>query len=341
MPLFAVALAAALFAPGPLEDLGRAFEAAAKAASPAVISIVVERDPLAAEKTSRPTVPAPPGAPGTAERPPYAVRPPSPVSGVVIDPRGLVLTSAFNLEGGRSFTIVFPDGTRAAASRLGSDEECDVVLLKLVEPPKCPLPALALETRPPPPPGAFVIVVGRGPGGSLTVNAGIASGLRFGGAALQTDAATNWSNYGGAAVDLEGRLVGVVIRPSARPGVNSGVGFVAPVSRVLAVFEDLERGLVRKAPPRPFLGVQFGRELEAPPGVEVSRVLPGTAAAAAGLEAGDVIRSIDDVPALDAGTVSETIRARRPGASVRVEVERAAHRMVFEVRLGERPAEER
>jgi serine protease Do len=328
-----------------LVQLERAYAAAAERVAASVVAISVERDPSEPE----------PRAAETGENDaPYLKRPGGDVSGVAIAP-DRVLTSAWNVERAKAIVVRDASGRRFAARVLGQDEALDVALLAVGAPlaegergaAEAPSgrPALAptpVPERPLPRVGSWLVAVGRGPDGHLGVNAGIVSALgRFRGDALQTDAALNYGNYGGAAVDIEGRLLGICVRLSTRAGVNSGVGFVIPSERLRELLPVLERGERRAAPPRAFLGVQFGREILEPPGVEVARVLPGTAAADAGLEQGDVIRRIGDADAADTGSIADAIQGRRPGDTVRVEVDRAGRRIGFEVVLGTRPPEAR
>ena len=106
---------------------------------------------------------------------------------------------------------------------------------------------------------------------------------------LQTDAALNYVNLGGAAVDLDGRLVGMPVWMTARAGVNSGVGFLVPTAAIFEALPKLERGAIVPKPQRAFLGVQLGNERLEPAGLEIAQVLADTAAAKAGLEKGDLI----------------------------------------------------
>jgi len=319
-----------------LAELERAFGAAADRIAASVVTLVVERDASAA--------PARPAEPAEGAELPYNKRPGGDVSGVAIA-ANRVLTSAYNVEGAKSIIVVDPaSGKRLAARVLGRDEALDLALLAVpgVKADGDELTAAAFPERAAPRVGSWLVLVGRGPDGDLGVNSGIVSALgRFRGDALQTDAALNYGNYGGAAVDVEGRLVGMAVRLSTRPGVNSGVGFVIPAERIRAALPLLEKGQTRAAPPRAFLGVQFGREILEPPGVEIARVVDGSSAHLAGIEKGDVIRRVADADASDAGSVADAIQEKRPGDVIRVEVDREGKRLGFEVTLGVRPQEAR
>jgi S1-C subfamily serine protease len=307
-----------------VKHLEAAFRSAASLAAPAVVAIEVDRDAAPVSETGLPA---------------YARRPPGLVSGIAIGP-ARVLTSAWNVEGARRVRVVPEEGAPPVDARVvGRDETIDLALLAVegAAPPLTPIP---LSAGTPPTVGSWLIAIGRGPLGTIVVNAGIVSARgRFRGEAIQTDAALNYGNYGGAAVDIEGRMLGIAVRLSPRAGVNSGVGFVIPVDRIREALPRLERGEARKLPLRAFLGVQFGREVMDPPGLTVARVIAGTGAAEAGLEEGDVLRCIDGIAAVDASAVSEAIQARMPGERIRVVAERRGRGLCLEAVLGARATE--
>jgi S1-C subfamily serine protease len=148
--------------------------------------------------------------------------------------------------------------------------------------------------------------------------------------AWQTDAAVFDSNAGGAAVDLEGRLLGLfTLWYPARHGRSSGIAFVVPWSKILAAVPALRAG---RGPVAGFLGVKFaaGRE------PRLEEVLPGTAAERAGLLAGDRIRRIDREVTDAVEDVIVVLGFRCSGDRVDVTVERAGALTTLLVRLGDR-----
>ncbi len=306
-----------------LAQLERAFRAAAAAVERSVVEIEVERD--AAESGGRGS-----GVPA------YALRPSGPVTGIAVE-KNCILTSAYNVEGAKAVFLLAPEGRRVAARVLGRDEGLDLALLEIAADAGVALaPAAFVDGAKLPAVGTWLIAVGRGP----SVNAGIVSAHgRFRGDAIATDASLNYGNYGGAAVDIRGRLVGIPVRLSPRTGVNSGVGFVIPAAKVREVLPILARGEVRKQRPRGFLGVQFGKERIDPPGVEIERVVDRSGAAEAGLEKGDVIRGVGGTPVVDIQSASDAIQNFKPGDTARIEIERDGRAISFEVTLGERPVE--
>jgi len=270
--------------------------------------------------------------------PSHAVRPGTPASGILLKD-GYVLTSAYHIDKASTVSVRFPAGALQAAETLGTDREADLALLRVDRVPDGAVPIELSETFTPTI-GQLLVAVGRGPEASLTVNTGIVSALgRLNGLALQTDAAVNHANIGGAAISLNGTLVGMLARVSPRAGINSGVGFVTPTKRILRSLTALQEGKVVPKPPRPFMGIQFGKEHMDPPGGELERVLNDTGAARAGLLKGDVIERFDGAPVRDSLGLAGRIREKRPGDKVSVQVRREGQVLDLEITLGVRPGQ--
>lgn len=235
-------------------------------------------------------------------RPAEGAGPEEAASGVVIAPE-VVATSASNAarwappdEAGAAapeLVVETAAGQVVPATLRGVDRRLRVVLVEvpglLVEP--------APRARGPHPPGSLVLALGTGLGPRATATFGIVSAVeRFEGRAYQVDAAQDASNDGGALVDLEGGLVGVMVHVDERLGERSGVAFAVPVDRIDPVIEPLLRGFELE-PGR--LGLVIPREDDDEPGVRVRAVVPGTAAATAGLASGDRILRLGDVATPD------------------------------------------
>jgi serine protease DegQ len=224
-------------------------------------------------------------------------------SGVIVDAaNGFVLTNHHVVEGADEVSVTLSDGRTLEAAFIGSDPDTDIAVMKI--------PAQALSAVPLADSGSlrvgdFVVAVGNPFGIGQTVTSGIVSavgrsGLRGLGFQnfIQTDASINPGNSGGALVDLEGRLVGIntaSFNPRGSAAGNIGLGFAIPANLVRDVMDQLvATGEVRRGT----LGLESqaldARLMQAvgvddPRGAVVTRVYAGGAAAAAGVEVGDVI----------------------------------------------------
>ncbi len=251
-------------------------------------------------------------------------------SGVIIA-SDLVLTSADNVEtfGVDDLAVETADGRVLPARLRGRDLRLRAVLLQVEG-----LDGQPLEAAPALEAGALVAALGTGLRQLTlpTVTFGILSARgRFQGRAHQTDAPLDASNAGGALVDLEGRLVGILVRVDERLGARSGVGFAVPIDRVLPVLERLSRG-EQLEPGR--MGLEVPRVAAGSgPGTELAEVDPEGPGAAAGLRRGDRVLSLG-------GRATPHLRAFREAASFlyagqRVEVEflREGHRRTVTVQV--------
>ncbi|MDP1931740.1 MAG: Do family serine endopeptidase [Gammaproteobacteria bacterium] len=225
-------------------------------------------------------------------------------SGVIVDAdAGFVITNHHVIANADTITVSLQDGREFKAKLLGSDAGTDVALLQIEAD---NLRALDFADISNLRVGDYVVAIGNPFGIGQTVTSGIVSALGRGGLNnqnyedfIQTDAAINVGNSGGALVDLEGRLIGINTAIISGSGSNAGIAFAVPVDMISAVMEHLQRdGEVRRGQ----LGVQI-QDLNslmeetlrtgAGKGALVTNVLPGSAAEAAGIEVSDVIVEID------------------------------------------------
>ena len=149
---------------------------------------------------------------------------------------------------------------------------------------------------------------------------------------MQTDAAVNPGNSGGALVNLDGELIGINTAIASQTGSYAGYSFAIPSSIVRKVVDDLrEYGRVQRA----YLGIQVDQR---DPGVRVAGVFRGSGASAAGLQPGDRIEAIDGIPVSTFPALQEQLSKHRPGARIAVQLRRDGRQLQKEVELQGRNA---
>ncbi|MDX1491802.1 MAG: Do family serine endopeptidase [Pseudohongiellaceae bacterium] len=225
-------------------------------------------------------------------------------SGVIVDAvEGYVITNHHVIANASTIKVATKDGREYEATLIGSDASTDVALLQIDAD---NLQALEFADVDNLRVGDYVLAIGNPFGVGQTVTSGIVSALGRGGLNrenyedfIQTDAAINMGNSGGALIDLEGKLVGMNTAIISRSGSSAGIGFAVPADMIDAVIGHLERdGEVRRGQ----LGVLI-QDLTAAmeqvlktgagDGALVTSVMPGSAADKAGIQASDVIVAID------------------------------------------------
>ena len=233
-------------------------------------------------------------------------------SGVIVDPKGAIVTNRHVIEGADEITVVLADRREFPASIVGADERTDLAILKIDAKGES-LRALEFKDSDEVEVGDLVLAIGNPFGVGQTVTSGIVSAVartRVGisdlGSFIQTDAAINPGNSGGALISMDGRLVGVNTAIFSRSGGSHGIGFAIPSNLVRAVLAGFLQGEGKLV--RPWLGawgtavgsdVAKALGLDRPVGVVVETVYPGGPAAQAGLVPGDVVlavngREVDD-----------------------------------------------
>ncbi|MEX2588062.1 MAG: trypsin-like peptidase domain-containing protein [Actinomycetota bacterium] len=268
-------------------------------------------------------------------------------TGVIATEDGHILTNAHVIQDAQQIEVVLTDGERMQAEVIGADVQTDLAVLKVdasgLQPARLG-DSDALRV------GEQVIAVGHAlalPGGP-TVTKGIVSALdrsiRAGQAVLQnliqTDAAINFGNSGGALVNGDGDVVGL---NTAIAGNAQNIGFAIAITPARKVFEQLiDTGKVVHA----FLGVQMitlspaiasELNLDVERGVFVDRVEPGSPAQQAGLQDNDVIVEIGGEEVTESVDVQREVSERDPGDSIEVVVVRGSERVTVEAVLTERP----
>lgn len=254
-------------------------------------------------------------------------------SGVIISKDGYIVTNNHVIEGSDEIEVTLNDNRQFKGRIIGTDPSTDLALIKIEGDNFPTLPvgdSDALKV------GEWVLAVGNPFNLNSTVTAGIVSakartlGVYSGGVEsfIQTDAAINRGNSGGALVNTRGELVGINAVLSSPTGAYAGYGFAIPTSIMTKVVTDLKQyGTVQRA----LLGIQGGdntaelskeKDLGVIDGVFVSKVVEGGAAASAGIKESDVIIAVNDKPVKNMAELQETLAKYRPGDKVNVKVMR-------------------
>ena len=248
-------------------------------------------------------------------------------SGVIIDKAGTIVTNQHVIAGAESIRVQLADGRIAAAAVTGQDPETDLAILHLSI---GNLPVMPLGRSDKLRAGDIVLAIGNPYGLSQTVTQGIVSATGRGQLGLatfenfiQTDAAINLGNSGGALIDANGDLVGintaVLNRASGGP---EGIGFAIPVNLVRGVTEQiLTRGHVVRGwlgfVPQDISSEQSARLGIGPDGgVTVVNILVDSAAFKAGVRPGDLITGLNGDPIKSAQDLVSRVAALKPGASI-------------------------
>lgn len=268
-------------------------------------------------------------APGTGREEPQG-------SAVAIAPGGYLVTALHVVRGAEEIRVVRRDGPQLEARLIGSDPATDLALLKVA----ADLPVL--EPAPRPALGAPVCALGNPFGSGLSVSCGVVSardrtGMGFNPIEdfIQTDAAVNPGMSGGALVDAQGRLLGVLLAIFTREADGDiGLNFAASRQLVERVVEDLMAGAaVRRVRPG-FRVVALSREEQLRwRGVRIVSVGAEGAAAAAGLEPGDVVTAVGARAVAKPSDVATAIQLYRPGDTVAIAYLRAGEARRASLRL--------
>ena len=267
-------------------------------------------------------------------------------SGVIISADGYIVTNNHVVNGADKVSVKFNDGHEAEAQIVGLDPSTDLALIKVD---RDDLPFLTYGDSDALQVGDWVLAVGNPFNLTSTVTAGIVStkarNINILGSKsaiesfIQTDAAVNRGNSGGALVNTEGELVGINAAIASHTGVYEGYSFAIPVNIVRKVVDDLmEYGEIQRA----YIGVQIqdvnaelaeNLNLKEVKGVYINGVVESSGAYEAGLQKGDVILSIDERPTNTTSSLMGVIAQYSPGNKVKVMVNRGNKLKTVEVVL--------
>ena len=268
-------------------------------------------------------------------------------SGVIIDAKkGHIVTNYHVINGADDIKVKLHDGREYDAELIGGDQMSDIALLKLETAKN--LTQIKVADSDKLRVGDFSVAIGNPFGLGQTVTSGIVSALGRSGLNLenfenfiQTDAAINSGNSGGALVNLNGELIGINTAILGPNGGNVGIGFAIPSNMMKNLTEQiLDFGEVKRG----MLGVQGGEvtsELaealgyESSKGAFVSQIVPDSAADKAGLKAGDVIVSINGKRIDTFSELRAKVATLGAGKQIELGVVRNGKNMTFDVTLGE------
>ena len=272
-------------------------------------------------------------------------------SGIFISSDGYILTNNHVIEGGKSYQIIYSDGSQNDASLVGTDQYSDLAVLKVSD----NVPAIAtLGNSDALNPGETVIAIGS-PLGDFknTVTVGVVSatgrsidsgsGYSIDGL-IQTDAAINQGNSGGPLVNLAGEVVAIntlIVRSTGTGTVAEGLGFAIPINTARVISEQLiQNGFVS----RPYLGISYQPisprvaavyRLPVQYGVYITDIYANSPASQAGLRVGDIITAIDNTNLDDTHEYLNILFQYSAGDPVTLTVNRSGKTIQVQVTLGE------
>ena len=267
-------------------------------------------------------------------------------SGFIVRSDGLILTNAHVVKGATEVTVTLADHHEYAAKVLGMDPTTDVAVLKIDA---TNLPVVHAGSTDGLEVGDYVLAIGAPYGLEETATAGIVSAkgrslpdsqsVPF----IQTDVAVNPGNSGGPLFDAHGNVVGINSQIYSSTGGYQGLSFAIPIEVAAQAQEQiLKTGHVEHArlgvgiqPVTQQLAQSFG--LDTPAGALVAKVDDGSAAARAGLKAGDVILKFDGKAVSDPGSLSAAVAMAHPGQPAKLDVWREGRAMQLDVTLGAVP----
>ena len=322
--------------PASTTEISLTFAPLVRQASPAVVNVYTEKN-----VTQRGM---------TLEQMMFGVAPQSRVqnslgSGVIVATDGIIVTNNHVIQGADTFRVVLSDRREYAAELLLGDERTDLAVLRINTEGQ-PLPVLPYADTRDTQVGDLVLAIGNPFGVGQTVTNGIISatartdvGINDYSFFIQTDAAVNPGNSGGALVNTRGELVGVNTAIFSRTGGSVGIGFAIPAEMVKRVVDAAVNGGTFV---RPWLGlagqsVSFdiakAQGLDRPIGVMVTEVYPDGPAERAGLRRGDLVTAIDDREVFDEKGLKFLAAIRNPGEQAKLSILRGGKAQMINVRV--------
>lgn len=269
-------------------------------------------------------------------------------TGFIIDASGLILTNHHVVDGADRIMVRLTDGRNLHATRVGSDPDTDIALIK-VDSAK-PLPYASLGDSDSLRVGEWVVAIGNPLAYEHTVTVGVVSfiGRKLFDSSLdryiQTDAAINFGNSGGPLINARGEVIGINAAISSRA---ANIGFAVPINQARAILPQLkEKGRVSRG----YIGVSLrdvdpdlekSLGLNTTDGALVQDITPGSPGARAGLHTYDLIVAVDGKPVSGNDQLIQLIATRQPGTVATLQVVRDNHPVNVPVKLAERPQREK
>jgi serine protease DegQ len=267
-------------------------------------------------------------------------------SGVIVSPRGYIVTNHHVVEAADEIEVALADGKKLKARLVGSDPETDLAVLQVSN---GSLPSITFGDADGLRVGDVVLAIGNPFGVGQTVTMGIVSALgrsqlgintfeNF----IQTDAAINPGNSGGALIDTAGNLIGINTAIYSRSGGSLGIGFAIPASSAKQVMEQI---VASGSVTRGWIGVEAQEmtpelahsSAASRSGVLIAGVLRGGPADKAGFRPGDVLVAIDGKPVKDPNSMLNLVAALVPGKTAAVRLRRNEKDLDLAVEVGRRP----
>ena len=270
-------------------------------------------------------------------------------SGVIISNKGYIVTNNHVIKGATEVEVTLFDKRKFKAKVIGADPSTDLAVLKISAD---DLPTIELANSDDVKIGEWVLAVGNPFELNFTVTAGIISAKGrniniLGGqqrsieSFIQTDAAVNPGNSGGALVDAEGRLIGINTAIATPTGTYAGYSFAVPINLVKKVVSDLmEFGEVKRG----YLGVIIQEmnsdvakreNINVNQGVLITELVDGGAAQSAGAKVGDVILKVNGITTKSVPELQEQIGSRNPGDQITLTVHRNGSQKELNIKLKE------
>ena len=261
-------------------------------------------------------------------------------SGIIVRSDGYILTNNHVISEADEITVAFSDGKIASAEIVGTDPETDLAVIRVND---RNLQAIGVASSDQTRVGDLVLAIGNPYGFGQTVSLGIISAKgRYGVSNspyenfIQTDAAVNPGNSGGALIDGKGKLIGINTLIYSQDGGYQGISFAIPSDLAMSVLKAMiEEGQVVRG----WLGIEVQNNpgVGTSVGLTVSAVIPGGPAARAGLKPRDEILAINDQPALSPRTVTRQIALTQPGSDIKLNIRRNGQQLELHAIAGTRP----